>query len=140
MEVFQSVEGCDEAFIRKFAKENATVELAWDYKGAGLYLEAYVETEKGSGHAVIANAHDHVVLIEVDGKPTFQDESFHIEDLSFDTKAPIRAFSVEDLYHFSQEVELPSIAFLKDAIDMNLKLSQAGSSEQMGGRFGIGLL
>ena len=37
-------------------KEHTSVEIIWEYKGMGVLIEAYVETENGTGHVIVANA------------------------------------------------------------------------------------
>ena len=58
----------DEEEIKAYTKENVIVDIDWDYKGVGIYIETFVETEKGKGHAIIAKVHDNIVLMEANDK------------------------------------------------------------------------
>ena len=138
LEVLKSMESPDEAFIRSFAKENASVAIKWDYHGMGVYIEAEVETENGLGKVVVANAHDRVVLREANGVVLYRDPTFDINDLAFETKAPIREYRIQDFYEFAQQVPLEDIAFLEEAVDLNMALAQTGLEKKMGACFGLG--
>ena len=138
LEVLKSMESPDEAFIRSFAKENASVAIKWDYHGMGVYIEAEVETENGLGKVVVANAHDRVVLRDANGVVLYRDPTFDINDLAFETKAPIREYRIQDFYEFAQQVPLEDIAFLEEAVDLNMALAQTGLEKKMGACFGLG--
>lgn len=138
MEVLKEMKNPDEDFIRAFAKEHATVEIKWDYHGMGVYVDAVVETELGTGRVIVARGHDRIVLREANGKVLYEDETFDLNDLAFETKAPIRNFCIKDFYEFATEVDLADIDFIGEAIDLNVALAKAGKAEKMGGRFGLG--
>ena len=139
LEVLKPMKNPDEAFIRSFAKEHAAAEIKWDYHGMGVYIEAEAETENGIGKVIVANAHDRVVYREVNGKVLYRDETFDINDLAFETKAPIREYCIRDFYEFAMQTPIEDISFLNDAIDLNLKLADTGLEQQMGARFGVGI-
>ena len=139
MEVLANMKDPDEDFIRKFAKEHTSVEIIWEYKGMGVLIEAYVETENGTGHVIVANAHDRIVLLEANGKILQKDESYDPKDTAFEKKGPIRDYGVKDFYEFAKTVDISTIPFIAEAIDLNVKLANAGIEEQMGGKFGIGI-
>lgn len=136
MEVLKDMISPDEDFIRKFAIENAEVDIKWDYHGMGLYIDAVIETELGIGHAIVAKEHDRVVLREKNGEIIYKDETFKLEDDSFDSRLPIRDYSVKEIYDFANNVPINEIEFLNTAIEMNMKLSNAGMNEDMGSNFG----
>lgn len=139
LEVLKNMKDPDEAMIREFAKTHASAEIKWDYHGMGVYIEAEVETENGVGKVIVANAHDRIVHKEKNGEVLYHDDSFDINDLAFETKAPIREFTIRDFYEFSEQVPVEEINFLNEAIDLNLRLAQAGLDEKMGARFGLGI-
>lgn len=139
LEVLKNAKNVNEGFVREFAKKNTEVEIKWDYKGMGVYIEAYVYTEKGTGHVIVAKKHDNTVLKEVNGKVVYIDKTFDIEDLAFEEKAAIRNYSIKDFYEFSVNVDIDKITFINDAIELNMKLSEVGAKEKMGGKFGLGI-
>ena len=136
LEVLKSMKDPDEAFIREFAKQHAEVAITWDYHGMGIYIDVKVETENGTGRVVVAQAHDRVVLREVNGKVLYQDPKFDLNDQAFDGRAPIRDYCVRDFYDFAREVPLEDIAFLNEAVELNTALAKAGLAEKMGSAFG----
>lgn len=139
LEVLKTMDGLDEDFIRNFAKQHAEVDIKWDYHGMGIYIDVEVETENGVGRVVVAQAHDRIVLREVNGRVLYQDPTFDLNDQAFDGRAPIRDFCIRDFYDFAREVPLADIAFLNEAIDLNTALAQAGLEEKMGSAFGVNL-
>ena len=136
LEVLKSMKDPDEAFIREFAKQHAEVAIKWDYHGMGIYIDVEVETENGTGRVVVAQAHDRIVLREVNGKVLYQDPKFDLNDQAFDGRAPIRDYCVRDFYDFAREVPLEDIAFLNEAVELNTSLAKAGLAEKMGSAFG----
>lgn len=139
LEVLKNMVKVDEDFVRRFAKKNAEVEIKWDYKGMGVYIEAYVYTDKGIGHVIVAEKHDNIVLKEVNEKIVYKDETFNIDDLAFEVKDSIRNYSIKDFYEFASNIDINEILFINDAIELNMKLSDAGMREKMGGKFGLGI-
>lgn len=138
LEVIKDLKDFDRERVDKFAKDNTTIEIKWDYKGVGLYIEAIAETDKGTGRAIVAKTHDGVVLVEVNGKVVEKDESYDAGDAAFETKKPIRAYSVRDFYDFAAEVPLSDIEFLREAVTANMALAKAGLDENLGAGFGNG--
>ena len=139
MEVLNTVKGYDPKFIEDFEENHFTTRIMWKYKGMGVYLEAYVYTENGVGHAIVAKSHVNPVLIEANGKIIYKDESFRIDNITYETKDPIRAFNIRNFYDFAKNVDYENISFLEKAIDINIALSLAGIDEKAGGKFGIGI-
>ena len=137
LEVLKPAKDADEAFVRAFAKEHAEVSIKWDYHGMGIYIDVEVETERGTGRVIVAQAHDRIVLREVNGEVVYQDPSFDINDQGFDGRAPIRDFCIRDFYEFSTEAPMEDLSFLNEAIDLNTALAQAGLDEKMGAQFGF---
>lgn len=126
----------DEAFAREFAKTSVDIKADWDYDAVGLYVDAVVETDKGVGRAIIAKTHVNIVYKERDGKVIYQSEDFNRQSAVNEANSPIRKYIVKDFYDFAKNVPLDEIAFLQQALDMNLKLAEAGFDENLGAGFG----
>jgi len=133
LEVLKNIKYIDEGFIRKFAKENAAVEINWDLKSVGLYIEAYVETENGVGHAIISQVHDRIVLEEVNGKVIKKEDNFDANSTKSEKIDPIRSFRVKDFYEFASNIEIEKICFIKAALELNKSLADAGLNEKLEG-------
>ena len=138
LEVLKDMGPIDEEAIRAYTKENVTINIDWDFKGIGIYVEAFVETENGEGHAIIAKAHNNIVLMEANGKVLKKDESYKKEEYNFGEKDAIRNYGVKDFYDFAKNVDTEKLDFLKEAIKLNSKLAEAGLNEEMGAKFGVG--
>lgn len=138
LEVLKNVTPENEEFSQSFAESSVDLDINWELKEVGLYIEAYVETENGIGHSIVKRTHTNVVLIEANGKVILNKEEADIGAAAIEVDAPIKKFKVKDFYSFSKDIDLESIRFLKEAIDMNMNLSRAGLKESLGGRFGIG--
>lgn len=139
LEVLKTMKDPDEDMIRAFAKDHACVDIKRDYHGMGIYIEAEVETERGVGKVLVANAHDRVVRREADGRVLYEDLAYDINDLAFEAKAPIRAYCIQDFYEFAAQAPFADIAFLGEAVELNQRLAQTGLDEAMGACFGLGI-
>jgi L-cysteine desulfidase len=141
LELLKDAQNIDEGFIRKFAGENTDFEINTELNNVVLYIEAYVETEKGIGHALVEKVHDNVVIAEVVdriGDCCKKGNTSDKEASDPNASDPIRNYSIEDFYNFSNNIEIEKISFLKDALELNKKLALAGLNEKMGARFGDG--
>lgn len=135
LEVLKGVTEKDEEKAKQFLP-NTQIDIKWDFEGVGLYIEAWVETDRGVGHALVAKTHSNVVFVESNGEliKGRHPESFREEiDNSHD---PIRQFSVEDLRNFAINTPLENLLFLREAARMNMDLAKQGFAEGIGENFG----
>ena len=139
LEVLKAMKDFDQEKVERFAKECATVEIKWDYEGMGVYIEAYVTTENGIGHAVVAKSHANVVLLEANEQLLKKDEFYFQDAHTFETKAPIRAFKIRDFYRFAKQVDREDISFLDEALRINRALSEAGLKGKLGAGIGAAI-
>lgn len=139
MEVLHKVTPEDSAIAKKFLA-NVTVDIKWDFDGIGLYVESWVETDKGVGHSLVAKTHTNVVFVEVDGKlvkGAYPENFTEAVDHSGDV---IRRYTVEDLFNFASSRPLEDLAFIREAIAMNTALAEHGLKTGAGENFGNYLL
>ena len=129
----------DQALVEEFAQKHTTIEIRWEQKYMSVYVEAVVETENGTGRAVVARTHDGLVLLERNGQIVYRDESY-TDDALFEQAKPIRAFGVQDLCEFALHTEIENLYFLRDALKLNYALAQAGLERNCGAKFGNGIL
>lgn len=139
MEVLRNVTPEDSTKAKEFLA-NVSVDIKWDFDGIGLYVESWVETDRGIGHSLVAKTHTNVVFIEKDGKlvqgaypEKFAEVVNHSGDL-------IRQYSVEDLFIFASTCPLEDLAFIREAIAMNTALAEHGLKTGAGENFGNYLL
>jgi len=139
MEVLRNVRPEDSAKAKEFLTKVA-VDIKWDFDGIGLYVESWVETDKGVGHSLVAKTHTNVVFVEVDGKlvqgaypESFTEAVDHSSDL-------IRQYTEEDLYNFASTRPLEDMAFIRESVAMNTALAEHGLRTGAGENFGNYLL
>lgn len=135
LEVLKDVSPKDEEKAKAFLPKTQ-VDINWDFEGLGLYIEAWVETDRGVGHALVAKTHSNVVFVESNGElikgrypEGFEQEIDQSDDL-------IRRFSVEDLRKFAISEPLENLLFLREAVKMNMDLAKQGFAEGIGENFG----
>jgi L-cysteine desulfidase len=139
LEVLHNVKVENESKAELFAQNSVQVEIKWDYEGIGLYIEAFVETEKGIGRAIVAKTHANVILEEANGKILKEAPELPKQGLFDHANDPIRKYRVRDFHAFSRNVAIEQLAFLKDAIAMNLSLAEKGLHENLGIGYGPAL-
>jgi L-cysteine desulfidase len=139
MEVLRNVGPEDAARAKEFLV-NVALDIKWDFDGIGLYVESWVETDKGIGHSLVAKTHTNVVFVEVNGElvqgmypESFTEVVDHAGDL-------IRQYTVEELYNFASTRPLEDLAFIREAIAMNTALAAHGLKTGAGENFGNYLL
>lgn len=139
MEVLRNVKPEDSARAKAFLP-NVSVGIKWDFDGIGLYVETWVETDKGAGHSLVAKTHTNVVFVEADGvliQGAYPGDFKETVDHSGDG---IRNYTVEDLYTFAVTRPVEDLAFLREAVAMNTALAEHGLAAGAGENFGNALL
>lgn len=138
LETLNDMHGYDKARVDAMAENAVDISIAWERREMGIYIEVFANTTAGVGHAIVARTHDGVVLEEANGRVIRRDESYDPADTAFETEKPIRAYTVRDLYDFAAEAPVADLAFLKEAVDANYKLAEAGLVSGVGSGFGVG--
>jgi L-cysteine desulfidase len=139
LEVLRNVKADNESSAELFAQSSVRIEIKWDHEGIGLYIEASVETEKGTGRAIVAKTHANVILEEANGVILKQASAMPKQELLDHANDPIRKYKVGDFYAFSRRVPIEQLEFLQDAITMNLALAEKGLHENLGIGYGPAL-
>lgn len=117
-------------------KDKVDIEINWDIQGVGLYIEVFVETDKGIGQAVVARTHTNVILIKANNKVILKDDAEDLDTILDETKALINKFGTKDFYEFATNVPIEDIEFLKEAVVLNRKLAEMGLEKKLGKGFG----
>lgn len=139
MEVLHKVTKTDAAAAKDFLS-NVEIDIKWDFEGIGLYVESWVETDRGIGHSLVAKTHTNVLFTEANGKlltGAYPDTFSTVVNHSTD---PIRSCNVEDLFNFAAQRPLEDLHFLREAITMNTALAEHGLLHCSGENFGNTLL
>lgn len=140
LEVIRDVSDADFPAIEAFARDHCDLDIKWDLKSLGIYIDVRVDTEQGYGRAVVAKEHDCIVLLEANGRIIRCEEDIAQDTLEFERKRPIRAYTMKELYEFARNVDINEILFLKEALDRNLALAHYGFDMKAGAGFGHALL
>ncbi len=135
LEVLKKVTPAD-AESAKALLPSVNVDIKWDFDGVGLYIETWVESDRGTGHALVAKKHDQVIFAEVDGKLVKGAYPSGFREVTDETRDPIRAFSVKDLHDFACGEPLENLLFLREAVTLNMALADQGLQEGVGENFG----
>lgn len=112
----------------KSMKDKIKIEIKNDSEG--LYVEAIITTDKGTGKAIIRNTHDNIVLVEKNNETIYKKhydlnkEENNIKD-NIDSKK-ITEMKLEDMVSFVKNVDYEKIKFLLESVKMNKKLAQKG--------------
>lgn len=136
LEVLKNIKPEDEDLAKQFSLECTKVEIKWDYDAVGLFIEAFVETERGIGHAIVVKTHTNLILQEANGKVIYQVREEDRETVLDSSADPIRKYTVKDFYDFSREVGIKELEFIDEAVEMNRKLALAGLNNNLGACFG----
>jgi len=84
----------------------------------------------------LAKTHTNVILIEANGCVVYKNEYESKSSVLDEANSPIRKYGLKEFLEFSSSVPMQSIIFLKNALDMNLKLAEIGLNENLGCGFG----
>lgn len=127
----------DPALVASYANKTE-IEILWDQKRLGIYIDVCAQTDKGVGRAVVAREHDALVLLAAGDTVLQKDARFDPDDMAFEQEKPINRYSIRELYDFACRVPAADIAFLQDAVEKNMRLARAGLAEKCGAGFGPG--
>ena len=147
LEVLKDV--CSESVeLAKHLVDNKFIEICLADTPKKLYIAANaigkdIDGVEHNSRCVIADNHDSVVLVELDGVATFKegDDSVKeevtsgVEDISDDVRKR-RQLTIEKVYDFATTVPIEDIDFMREAIVLNKNLSEEGLMADYGLRVG----
>ena len=140
LEVLKSVQPEDERKAYEFSLTgNISIEPDWATEMIGVYAEAIVETENGTGHAIITKTHNNLVYKAANGTILVDEHFERVKSLD-EHNDPITKFEIKDFYEFAAQAPFEYFSFLKEAVTMNRTLSQAALDGKTGTGFGISML
>ena len=116
------------AVIQLVEKDAVTVTLAPE---AGLYVECMVHTDKGTGHTIIKDAHDNIILTEVNGisQVTGEAKSNAGTNVLNDKLADMK---VADIRALAEQIPATDLLFMLDGASMNNDLAHQGLDHEIG--------
>jgi len=100
--------------------------ISYDKSKTDLYIDVSIKTGKGSARAVIKNGHTNLFCIEKNNQPVFKKETKG-NDLAIQEYKPIlKEAKISDLIDLAEGIDDEDYSYIKQGIDMNLKISEAG--------------
>ena len=116
------------------------IELDLDKEADGLYISVEAKGGKDRARVVIRDAHTNIVFESRNDEILLDKGSCGRSGNSAPGKSGvkyrIKDFSIDDLISFADGVPIEDIAFIRDGMDMNMRIAQIGISES--GSLGIG--
>lgn len=136
LRVLEDVTEKDVLMAKEMIKEGK-IEIKVKRGISDIFIDATVETDKGTGRAVIKDKHTNVVLVEKDGKEIFkkQAETKASEDKAFD----ISDLTLKDLIDIAEHAPYEDINFILEAVRVNNELAEEGKQGR-GMKVGKGIL
>ena len=105
----------------------------WDRKALGFFLDVAIETDIGTGRAVVMERSDGLVLKERDGVALEEHEA----DPSAQTaSAPILKYGIADFYEFAKTAEEEDLALMAEAALKNKTLAMETINRRLGAGIG----
>lgn len=108
LEVLKDVTPSDAAKAKAFLP-NVDVKIQWDFDSVGLYIEAWVATDKGEGHVLVGKTHTNIIFRELNGKlieGQYEKNFDSVVDRSHDT---ILDYKISEIIDFAKQVPIEEI-------------------------------
>lgn len=93
-----------------------------------LYIKVSVQTKSGSGSAVIAYKHDLVLELTQDDKLVYKNDM----QLSQDLEDSLVEDDIANIWEFAQTVDLKKLDKVREALELNMKIADAGLKDGYG--------
>lgn len=131
----------DAAWLEKARRmvADGAVQLHIDQKQAGLRIEADVESDQGTGRAIIADSHENLTLLEKDGRVVHKvaPKPGSASSEVIERRRAIAEMPFVELYHSLPLLGRGTRDFLLEGVAMNRKVAEAGLQGE--GSLNIGL-
>jgi len=110
-------------------------DISCDRSKRHLYIDVFVRTEKDSARAVIEGSHTNIVRLEHNDRELFRsnDTQYRAGDNEF--RAALRTTSIAKLIDMAEQIEQQDYDYIKNGIDMNLRICKEGLSLRKVGHY-----
>ena len=126
LNVLQNVKEEDVARARTL-KQQGIVEIKFDKKYSGLYINTIVETNNGNGQVIIEDEHTNITYIKSNGEIKYDSSNNENENKTVhNNKACFQDYKLRDFIDFANNISYTKLKFILDAIKMNRDLALAG--------------
>ncbi|WBW96718.1 L-cysteine desulfidase family protein [Oceanirhabdus sp. W0125-5] len=99
-----------------------------------IYIEAKIDTDKGSAKVIIQGRHNKFVFIEKQGQVLLDSQEESVQ--STNSKNTLYTMKISDIIKEIEKIPHQDISFMLDGLEMNEKVSQCGLNERKG--MGVG--
>lgn len=127
-DVEKAVEMCEKGIISVFS----------DSKAKGVYVRDEIETDSKTVLSVVAQTHDGLSLIQVNGKDVFRADQIENYNQRIETRPD--CLSINDIFQYISVCTLNEVVFLLDGYHISLTLAEDGIREGFGLKSGRALL
>lgn len=135
LEVLKNVDPEKEVEARKVA-ELVEIIPQWDRTSLGFFLDVTIETDIGTGRAVVAERSDGLVLKEKDGTAI---ETHKAAPSAQEGTDPVLKYGLSDFYEFAKTVKKEELALMADAAEKNRTLAMETITNRLGAGIGATL-
>ncbi len=101
-------------------------ELFYDKSKTDLYIDVFIKSERSSARAVIEGGHTNVVRVEKNKKTVFAPAENKSKTSGKGYKKLMKKMKLSELVDLVKGMDKEDYAFVKQGIEMNLKVSEAG--------------
>lgn len=135
LEVLRNVDPSMEIEARK-AAELVEIIPQWDRTSLGFFLDITVETDIGTGRAVVVEKSDGLILKEKDGIAV---EVHKASPSAQEGTAPILKYGLADFYKFAKTAKEEDLTLMEDAALKNKTLAMETITNRLGAGIGAAL-
>jgi L-cysteine desulfidase len=100
--------------------------VSCDRSKTALYIEVFVKTEEGSARAVIENGHTNLVRLEKNNLTLFDKERKKGRPADQEYKSILKDMRLSDLVDIAERMDDEDYDYIKQGVEMNLEISEAG--------------
>ncbi|MDD4541126.1 MAG: L-serine ammonia-lyase, iron-sulfur-dependent, subunit alpha [Eubacteriales bacterium] len=127
LEVLEKLENKDIETARDLIDDQKVI-LELSEPEPTLYIKVLVETASHSGSAVIAYKHDLILELSQDNELVFQNDMQITQEL----EETLVDDDISNIWDFVQAVDLTKLGKIRQALDLNMKIADAGLEEKYG--------
>lgn len=106
-------------------------------QSSGFYIECRASNAAGTAHTITQDAHDNMVFCEKNGE-VLVDKRTTESVTSVETEGgfDVTAHTFEEFYNWANEIDVEKLDFIKEAIEINMKIAEIGMEKKYA--FGVG--
>lgn len=109
--------------------------ISCDSDKQGLYIEVTVENAEGSAKAVLEKNHTNLVRLEKNGEVLFTEQPKVIGGDAQAYKATLKKMEIAELIDLAENLDEEDARYIRQGIEMNLKISDAGQQVEKVGYY-----